>query len=145
MYQYSKKLVTYKKYSCFDHFDFPAHSVFRFDLCWGSLGTSIFRNSSSAANNTRSRLPFRLSFRFLWLWRKEIENRTTRKIKTGYYLELLTLETIILLWSTKNKITKNENRENVRHLEMTEVVLPHYNIFENDYQYDLNVLYIFAF
>ena len=35
---------------------------------WGSLGTSIFGNSNSAANNFRSRLPSRLSFRFLWLW-----------------------------------------------------------------------------
>ena len=33
-----------------------------------SLGTNIFGNSSSAASNTRSRLPSRLSFRFLWLW-----------------------------------------------------------------------------
>ena len=32
-----------------------------------SLGTNIFGNSSSAASNTRSRLPSRLSFRFLWL------------------------------------------------------------------------------
>ena len=36
---------------------------------WSSLGTSIFGNSSSAASNTRSRLPSRLSFRFLWLCR----------------------------------------------------------------------------
>ena len=42
--------------------------MFTSDVCWGSLGTSIFGNSSSAANNTRSRLPSRLSFRFLWLW-----------------------------------------------------------------------------
>ena len=45
-----------------------AHSMFTFDVCWGSLGTSIFGNSSPVANNTRSRLPSRLSFRFLWLW-----------------------------------------------------------------------------
>ena len=68
MYQCSKKLVKYKEYSCFDHSDFPAHSMFTFDVCWGSLGTSIFGNSSLAANNTQSRLPSRISFRFLWLW-----------------------------------------------------------------------------
>ena len=73
MYQCSKKLVTYKEYSCFDHPDFLAHSMVTFDVCWGSLGTSIFGNSSSAANNTRSRLPSRLSFRLLWLWYKEID------------------------------------------------------------------------
>ena len=67
MYECSKKLVTYKEYSCFDHSDFPAHSMFTSDVCWGSLGTSIFGNSSSVANHTRSRLPSRLSFRFLWL------------------------------------------------------------------------------
>ena len=39
MYQCSKKLVKYKEYSCFDHSDFPTHSVFTFDVCWGSLGT----------------------------------------------------------------------------------------------------------
>ena len=61
MYQCFKKLVKYKDYSCIDHSDFPAHSVFTFDVYWGSLGTSIFGNSSSAANNTWSRLPSRLS------------------------------------------------------------------------------------
>ena len=35
----------------------------------------------------------------------KIENRTTFKIKTGCYLELLTPETMKLLGSTENKIT----------------------------------------
>ena len=39
----------------------------------------------------------------------KIENRTTFKIKTWYYLELLTLETTKLLESTTSKITKDEN------------------------------------
>ena len=69
MYQCSEKLGTCKEHCCFDHSDFPAHSMFTSDVCWGGLGTSIFGNSSSAASNTRSRLPFRLSFRFLWLCR----------------------------------------------------------------------------
>ena len=34
-----------------------------------------------------------------------------------------------LLGSTENKITKDKNCENVTHLEMTEVVLVHCNIF----------------
>ena len=37
----------------------------------------------------------------------KIENRNTLKIKTGYYLELLTPETIKLLRSTKSKISKD--------------------------------------
>ena len=46
----------------------------------------------------------------------KIENRITFKIKTGYYLELLTPETMKLLGSTKNKITKDKNGENVPHI-----------------------------
>ena len=47
------------------------------------------------------------------LYINKIENRITFKIKTGYYLELLTLETMKLFGSTKSKITKDENGENV--------------------------------
>ena len=53
----------------------------------------------------------------------KIENRITFKIKDGYSLELLTPETMKLLGSTKNKITEDKNRENVPHLEITEVIL----------------------
>ena len=49
-----------------------------------------------------------------------------------------------LLGSTENKITKDKNCENVTHLEMTEVVLVHCNIFNNDYQQDSSVLCRFA-
>ena len=35
----------------------------------------------------------------------KIENRIVFKIKTGYYLQLLTPETVKLLGSTENKIT----------------------------------------
>ena len=38
---------------------------------------------------------------------------------------------MILLRSTKNKITENENGQNVPHLEITEVVLVHWNIVNN--------------
>ena len=41
---------------------------------------------------------------------------------------------MILLGSTKNKITKNENGENIPRLEITEVVLIHCNIVNNSYQ-----------
>ena len=63
-----------------------------------------------------------------------IENRITFKIKTGYYLELLTLETTKLLGSTKSKITKDENSENVPHLEITDIILVYRNIVISDYQ-----------
>ena len=48
-----------------------------------------------------------------------------------------------LLGSTENKITKDKNGENVPHLEITEVVLVHCNIVNNDYQQDSRVLYTF--
>ena len=49
-----------------------------------------------------------------------------------------------LLGSTENEITKNKNGENVLHLEITEVVLVHCNIANNDYQQDSRVLYTFV-
>ena len=78
------------------------------------------------------------------LYVNKIENRITFKIKTGYYLELLTPETMKLLGSTENKITKDKNGENVPHLEITEVVLVHCNIVNNDYQQESRVLYTFV-
>ena len=74
----------------------------------------------------------------------KIENRITFKIKTGYNLELLTSETMKLLWSTENKITKDKISENVPHLEITEVVLVHCNIVNNHYQQDSKVLYTYV-
>ena len=41
-----------------------------------------------------------------------------------------------LLGSTEKKITKDKNVENVPHLEITEVVLVHCDIVNNDYQQD---------
>ena len=49
-----------------------------------------------------------------------------------------------LLESIKNKITKDKNAEIVPHLEITEVVLVHCNIVNNDYQQDSRVLYTFV-
>ena len=61
----------------------------------------------------------------------EIENRVTLKIKNGYSLELLILETMKLLGSIENKITQDKSSENVPHLEITEVVFVHYDIVKN--------------
>ena len=51
-------------------------------------------------------------------------------------------ETMKLLESTKNKITKDKNGENVPHLEITEVILVY--CVNNDYQQDSRVLYTFV-
>ena len=61
-----------------------------------------------------------------------------------YSLELLTSETMKLLGSTENKITKDKNGENVPHLEITQVVLVHCDIANNDSQQDSRVLYTFV-
>ena len=73
-----------------------------------------------------------------------IENRITFKIKNGYYLELLTPETMKLLGSTESKITKDKNSENVPHLEVVELVLVHCNLVNNDYQQDSRIVYTFV-
>ena len=73
----------------------------------------------------------------------KIENRITFKIKTGYYLELLTPKTMKLLGSTKSMMTKDKKGENVPHLEINEIVLIHCIIVNNDYQHDSRVLYTF--
>ena len=65
-------------------------------------------------------------------------------IKTEYYLQLLTPETMKLRGSTENKISKDKNGENVPHLEVTEVVLVHCNIVNNDDQQDSRDLHTFV-
>ena len=52
------------------------------------------------------------------IYLNKIKNRITFKIKNGYYLELLTPETMKLLGSTESKTTKDQNGENVPHLEI---------------------------
>ena len=65
MYQCSKKLVTLNDavvltILTFEHIQ-CLHLMYA-EVAW------ILGNPSSVANNTRYRLPSRLSFRFLWLW-----------------------------------------------------------------------------
>ena len=74
------------------------------------------------------------------IYENKIENRVTFRIKNGFIRELLTPETMKLLGSTKNKITKDKNCENVPQLEFTEVILVHCNIVNNDYQQDSRLL-----
>ena len=78
------------------------------------------------------------------IYADKIDNRITFKIKDGYSLELLTPGTMKLLGSTENKITKDKNGENVPHLEITEAVLVHCDIVNNDCQQDSRVLHTFV-
>ena len=94
---------------------------------------SIFKENNEKIDNPLIRI-----------YINKIENRIIIKIKTGDYLELLTPGTMKLLGSTENEITKDKNGENVQHLEITEVVLVHCNIGNNDYQQYSRVLYTFV-
>ena len=53
-------------------------------------------------------------------------------------------ETMTLLGNTKSTITKDENGENVPNLKITELVLIHCNIVNNDYKQNLRVLHTFV-
>ena len=112
-----------------------------FDLSDGSYSLSdiqdyfeyILKKHSESVDNPSIRM-----------YINRIENRITFKIKNGYYLELLTLETMKLLGSIESKITKNKNGEDVPHLEVVELVLVHCNLVDNDYQQDSRILYTFV-
>ena len=49
-----------------------------------------------------------------------------------------------VLGSSKSKITKDENGEDVPNLEVVEVVLVHCNLVNNDYQQESKILYTFV-
>ena len=74
----------------------------------------------------------------------KIENRIIFKIKTGYYIEFLTSETMKLLESNKSKITKDKNDIHVRHLEITKVVFINFDIVNYNYQQDSRILCTFV-
>ena len=93
---------------------------------------NILKKHSESVNNPSIRM-----------YVNRIENRITFKIKSGYYLELLTPETMKLLGGTDSKITKDDG-ENVPHLEIVELVLVHCNLVNNDYQQDSRILYTFV-
>ena len=68
----------------------------------------ILKNHGENINNSSIRISV-----------NKIQNRVTFKIKIGYSLVLLRPETIKLLASTENKITKDKNSENMPYLKIT--------------------------
>ena len=140
-------------------------SILSFYYTWRNIKSSCNNNKfkiSAPAWNDKFELPDRSYFvsdiqdYFEYVFKKhgentdkpsveiyvnKTENRVTFKAKDGCSLELLTPETIKVLGSTKNKITKDKNGENPLHLEITEVVLVHCDIVDNDYQQDSRVIY----
>ena len=78
------------------------------------------------------------------IYPNKITNRIVFKIKTGYKRELLTLETMRLLASTKKDVDADKNNENVPKLEFVDIVLVHCNLVKNDYQHLSKVLFSFV-
>ena len=82
------------------------------------------------------------------IYANTINNRIVFKIKSGYKLELLSKETMILLGSSKECsyaiINADKNSENVPRLENDEVVLVHCNLVNNSYQQASRVLFTFV-
>ena len=67
----------------------------------------------------------------------------TFKIKTRYYLKLVTPETMKLRGISKSK-KKDRNIENVSNLEILNVVLVHCNIVNTNYKRNSRILYTFV-
>ena len=74
-----------------------------FELADGSYSVSDIRDYFEYILKKHSESVDNPSIR---IYIKKIENRITFKIKSGYYLELLTPETMKLLGSAENKINK---------------------------------------
>ena len=67
----------------------------------------------------------------------------TFKIKTRYYLKLLTPETMKLRGISKSN-KKDKNIENVSNLEILNVVLVHCNIVNTNYKRNSRISYTFV-
>ena len=90
------------------------------------IPSQIFKSILSIFQKTMEKILIN-SISSVQIYVNKIENRITFKTK------LLIPETMKLLGSIENKTTKDKNGENVPHLEITEVVLVHFNIANNDY------------
>ena len=78
------------------------------------------------------------------IYPNKIKNKIVFKIKAGYKLEFLSLETMKLLGGTKKEVDKDKDGEDVPKLEFVEVVLVHCNLINNNYQQASKVLFTFV-
>ena len=110
----------------------------KFELLDGSYSVSniqdYFKHITKKHEIVTDNLPIRI-------YVNQIKNKITFRIKTKYYLEPL----MPGMMSTISKTAKDENGENVPRLGITEVVLVHYHIVNNDYHRDSRALYKFVF
>ena len=68
----------------------------------------------------------------LQIYPNNIKKRIVFKVKTGYTLELLSLETMKLLGSTKKDVDKDQDGEDVPKPESVELFLMHCNLVNNN-------------
>ena len=73
-----------------------------------------------------------------------IKHRIVFKIKIGYKLELIALETMRLLGNTRKDIDKDQDSKNVPKLDSVEIVLVHCNVVKSYYQHTLIVVVTFV-
>ena len=74
----------------------------------------------------------------------KIQNRITFKLKTGWSLTLMTQQTQTLMGSKEKTINSSRNGELVPEMEITEVVLVHCSLVNNNYQRDSRILHTFV-
>ena len=112
-----------------------------FDLFDGSYNIPAIQNYIEYINKKHETIP---NTEPILIYANKIRNRIVCKIKTGYKLELLSIETMKLLGSTRDTIDADKNSENVPRLENVEVVLVHCNLVNNSYQQASRVLFTFV-
>ena len=112
-----------------------------FDLLDGSINIPAIQNYIEYINKKHETIP---NTEPILIYANKISNRIVCKIKTGYKLELLSIETMKLLGSTRDTIDADKNSENVPRLENVEVVLVHCNLVNNSYQQASRVLFTFV-
>ena len=77
------------------------------------------------------------------IYPNKIKNRIAFKVKTGYKLELLSLETMKVLGNAKKDV-RDKDGEDVQKVEFVEVVLVHCNLVNNSCQQASKVLFTFV-
>ena len=77
------------------------------------------------------------------IYPNKIKNRIVFRVKTRYKLELLSLETMKLLGSTKKDVDQDKDGEHVPKLESVEVVSVNCNLVNNNYQQASKLLVTF--
>ena len=80
----------------------------------------------------------------LQIYVNKIKNRIVFKIKTGYKLELLSLETMRQLGKSKKDVDQDKDGEDVSISESVEIALVHRNLVNNNYQQASKVLLTFV-